>query len=298
MRPDLDRRAELGARLLVDTRLREAAATFFGALAEAGIAAAPIKGVVTSVALYDDPLERPFGDVDVLVGRRDLARVTALARARGFRLVHDSRQLLTVNVVIPPGLPMDVRASLGPPGFCRAHAEDLLARAEVAEDARVMAAPFRMLAGPDHLLVLLLDAVLDKLALRAELRRRELGLAIRRWAGDPERFAAHARAAGLAAVAWIALSWLEREAGDPPARAIRAALEPLPPLPRVVAAPVLSAFERAPWGPAARLGARMLADEPARGALSLALGAVGTARYHLRHRGRDPWEGALWRRIS
>ena len=293
--PHPDPRALLGARLLADTRLREAAATFLGALAERGIPAAPIKGLVTSALLYPDPLERPFGDVDVLVAPRDLPRVAALARDRGFRLIHDSRQLRNVNVVIPPGLPMDVRASIGPPGFCRARAEDMLARAAPTRDARVTAAPFLRLTDHDHLLLLLLDAVLDKLALRAEQRLRELALAVDRWVLSPARFAADAREAGLATVAWIALAWLDREVDAPRARALCAALEPLPPLSRVVAAPLLDAFRSAPFGPAARLGVRLLADTPARGALALALGAVGTARYHLRHRGRDPWAGVIWR---
>ncbi|EYF04410.1 nucleotidyltransferase family protein [Chondromyces apiculatus] len=286
--------AAVGARLLVDTRLREAAGEVLGALAERGIAAAPIKGVVTSALLYEEPLERPFGDVDVLVGRRDLAGVEAMARERGYRLVHDSRQLFTVNVVVPPGLPVDVRASVGPPGLCRVSAEAMLARAEVVQDGRVTAAPFRMLGGRDHLLVLLVDAVLDKLALRAALRQRELGRAIRRWAGSPEGFAEHARAAGLAGVSWVALSWLAQEAGDEVAAAMCTALEPLPALPRWTGSPALAVFRRDPHGPLARLGVRMLADAPGRGVAALALGAVGTAQYHLRHRGKDPWAGALW----
>ncbi|WP_218920161.1 nucleotidyltransferase family protein [Chondromyces crocatus] len=279
----------------MDTRLREAAGVVLQALAEARIAAAPIKGVVTSVALYDDPLERPFGDVDVLVGRHDLAGVRAVAREQGWRLVHDSRQLFAVNVVVPPGLPVDVRASLGPPALCRVSAEEILARAEEVRDPRVVRAPFRMLTGHDHLLVLLLDAVLDKLALGAALRRRELELALRRWVGSPEGFAEHLRAAGFAGIAWVVLRWLEGEGREPMVEAIRMALEPLPPVPRWLAAPTLEAFGRAPYGPMARVGVRMIADVPWRGVAALVLGAVGTVRYHVRHRGRDPWEGVLWK---
>lgn len=296
MSPDPDPRAQLGARLLADTRLRESASLFLELLESAGVVAAPIKGLVTSALLYPDPLDRPFGDVDVLVAPRDLPRVVALARARRYRLVHDSRQLGTVNVVIPPGLPMDVRASIGPPGFARPHlAERMLARAAPVRDPRVVAVPFRRLADHDHLLVLLFDAVLDKLALRRDARLRELALAAERWAPSPARFAADARAAGLAAVAWVALTWLHRHIHDARIRALADALEPLPALPRLIAGPLLDAFQRAPYGPAARLGVRLLADAPARGAVALALGAAGTARYHLRHRGRDPWAGVLWR---
>jgi hypothetical protein len=293
--PEPDRRAILGARLLADARLREAAAVFLCALHEHGIAAAPIKGLVTSALLYDDPLDRPFGDVDVLVGRRDLPRVAAIARARGWPIVHDSKQLLTLNVVLPPGLPMDVRASVGPPLFATVAARQMLERASIVTDERVIDAPFHMLAGHDHLALLLLDAVFDKLAVRSELRKRDLARALRRWVASPPRFAEHLREAGLVAVAWLALSWLHAETGDARAREVLEALEPVPPLPRAIARRLLEVFRSAPAGPMARLGVRLVADHAGRGLAALALGAMGTALYHVRHRGRDPWEGRIWR---
>ncbi|MCC6554769.1 MAG: nucleotidyltransferase family protein [Polyangiaceae bacterium] len=294
MQVELDARAALGARLLADSRLREAAATFLGALAARGVAAAPIKGLVVSALLYDDPIERPFGDVDVLVGRRDLGRVAAIARDAGWRIVRDSRQLLTLNVVIPPGIPMDVRASIGPPPLSRWAAAEVLARAAVTVDPRVVACPFRLLDGHDHLLLLLLDAVFDKLALRSELRKVELARALRRWVEAPARFAERARAAGLATIAWTGLEWLRRETGDGAALEALRALGPAPAIPGVIASRLIEPLRRDPYGPAARLGVRLLADSPVRGLAALALGAVGTARYHARHRGRDPWAGVVW----
>ena len=295
MRPECDPRVLLGARLLADARLREAASTFLGALATAGVVAAPIKGLVVSALLYEDPLERPFGDVDVLVGRRDLGRVAEVARAAGWRIVRDSRQLLTLNVVIPPGIPMDVRASVGPPPFARATAREMLERASLVRDPRVTAGPFWLLEGHDHLALLMLDATFDKFALRSELRKRELAEALRRWVASPARFAADLRAAGLVTVAWVALAWLHAETGDAVALEALEALRPVPAVPGAVAARLLEAFRREPYGAAARLGVRFLADSPGRGLAALALGALGTARYHARHRGRDPWAGVVWR---
>lgn len=295
MRPEPDPRALLGARLLADSRLREAASTFLGALAARGVAAAPIKGLVVSALLYEEPLDRPFGDVDVLVGRGDLARVAEVARGAGWRIVRDSRQLFTLNVVIPPGIPMDVRASVGPPPFATATAQEMLDRASLVRDPRVMTGPFWLLDGHDHLALLMLDAVFDKFALRSDLRKLELAQALRRWVPSPARFAADLRAAGLVTVAWIALTWLHGETGDAAALELLRALGPVPPIPGALAARLLDALRREPFGVAARLGVRLLADSPARGLAALALGAVGTARYHARHRGRDPWAGVVWR---
>src|SRR5262245_3206280 len=139
----------------------------------------------------------------------------------------------------------------------------------------------------------MLDAVFDKLARRSELRKKDLSRAIRRWVASPGRFAEHPRAAGLVTVAWITLSWLHSETGDVAALELLEALRPIPPLPMAIAGRLLDAFRRDPYGPISRLGVRLIADTPGRAVTALALGAIGTAQYHVRHRGRDPWQGVL-----
>ncbi len=163
---------DVGTRLLVDTQIRTAAGTFFRAAEEAGIRAAPIKGLAVSAALYDDPLERSFGDVDVLVSPGDLRGVMQLARRRGFELVFDSKQLGCVNVVVPPGIPFDVRASIGPPAFAADSASDVLERATRRHDPRVCDAPVSWLHEYDHLSLLIVDAVMDKLVEEITAARR------------------------------------------------------------------------------------------------------------------------------
>jgi hypothetical protein len=141
----------------------------------------------------------------------------------------------------------------------------------------------------------MLDGVFDKFALRSEIRKLELARALRRWVASPARFAADARAAGLVTVAWVALSWLHREAGDAAALELLEALRPVPKVPGAIAARLVEPFRADPYGAAARVGVRLLADSPGRGLAALALGAIGAARYHARHRGRNPWEGVVWR---
>jgi hypothetical protein len=288
----------LGSRLLVDSELRRAAGTFFRLLDAAGIRAAPMKGIALSVALYDDPLERPFGDIDVLVAYRDVGRVKRLARRAGFGLLYDSRRLGSVNVVIPPGFPVDVHGSIGPPGFSALTARDVLGRASLRKDPRVCDAKLAWLDGHDHLLILLMDAMIDKLASRVEIRLRDLARALRAWVASPESFAAAARRAGLGVVASTVLRWVVRETGDATAARILDHLHPLPPLASRVADWLIESgtLRDAPRGIAARVGVRLVADDPLRVVLSLGLGAVGVARFRALHGSRPSgWTDELWR---
>jgi Uncharacterised nucleotidyltransferase len=288
--------ASVGARLLADTELRHAAGRFFQLMGDAGVCAAPIKGLAVSAALYLDPIARPFGDVDVLVSRADVPRVIAVARRRGFRLVYDSKQLDCVNVVMPPGIPFDVRASIGPPGFAGVSASEVLARSSIRTDIRVHDGPVRWLRDEDHLLVLLVDALIDKLAVKVEQRAEDLRRALAAWVDSPERFAAGAHRAGLAAAAQLVLRWLAQETGDDLAWRCVAALEPLP----FVAAAAARLLRAEPWvqdphGPVSRIGTRFVADNPLRALGSLGLGAIGVVRYWAHNRGRSPWKDVLWR---
>lgn len=62
-------------------------AAILRALADAGIACAPLRGIALAERLYDDTAARPAGDIDLLVRRRDLDAVETRLRALGYRTV-------------------------------------------------------------------------------------------------------------------------------------------------------------------------------------------------------------------
>jgi Uncharacterised nucleotidyltransferase len=62
-------------------------ASILRALAGAGLACAPLRGVALAERLYDDACARPAGDIDLLVRRADLDAVEAALRALGYRTV-------------------------------------------------------------------------------------------------------------------------------------------------------------------------------------------------------------------
>ena len=232
--------------------------------------------LVVGPALYRDALERPFGDVGVLVRRRDFRRVVGLARRERFELVHDSKQLGCVNVVVPPGIGVDVRCSIGPPFLTSESADVVFGRAKRIYDPRICDAPIQWLNPHDHLLVLVVDALMDKLALSAARRLVDLQRGLALWMRSPSEFAEHARRAGVAVASSLVFGWVHRETEDPLAAAVVAALAPLPKVPAAVAELLSSRLlPRSSNGPMARVAVRLVADRSRNGFLALAAGAVG-----------------------
>lgn len=64
--------------------------TLLDAFDEAGVRALPYKGPVVAAVAYETLARRPFGDLDFLVPRADVASAAATLRDRGFELAGDS----------------------------------------------------------------------------------------------------------------------------------------------------------------------------------------------------------------
>jgi hypothetical protein len=151
------------------------------------------------------------------------------------------------------------------------------------------------LHGHDHLLFLIVDAVLDKLAQKESQRLSDLRRAIDRWVPVSAEAADRFRHAGLSVAAHLVMKWLAEATGDSKALLLADALRPLPAFASTVSRLLLPRLRRAPTGYVSRVGVRLLADEPARALSSLALSAAGALHYRARNVGRRPWQGQLWR---
>jgi hypothetical protein len=108
-----------------------AASEASAALGAAGVAHVVIKGLAASHVLYDDPLERPFRDVDVFVGWRSLPRALGALAAAGMREVARSRSLHSVvfRPLVTGGPDVDLQGWLGYPLVPRGGVAALCARA-------------------------------------------------------------------------------------------------------------------------------------------------------------------------
>lgn len=112
-----------------------AAAEASSALRAGGVAHVVIKGLAASHVLYDEPLERPFRDVDIFVGWGSLPRARRALEAGGLRESAELRSLHT-SVFRPRvrgGPDVDLQGWLGYALLPRGGVAALCARATIIE---------------------------------------------------------------------------------------------------------------------------------------------------------------------
>jgi hypothetical protein len=240
-------------------------------LAVAGIRVLPVKGVVTSRILYEDPGERPMQDIDVRLALPDLRLALEVARARGWTSHRESPRLHEVVFEVDHWQ-IDVECTLGPPGLCATTVAQILRRA-----SRVTT-PFAHLEPDlhDHALLLVLNAFKDGLRPTPwgleDLRRigRHAGL-------DPCRLVERAREGKVLSVLWIVADWLSEQEGAVEWRAAREMVGPRPPSRRV--ASVYAYLVGRGWRPRPGvLAAASSSDSLVQSAAGLVLAAAGIVR--------------------
>lgn len=186
-----------------------------------GIPVVPVKGVLTSHLLYADPSERPMVDVDVRVRARDLDRFCAAAEAAGWPVTERSRAYRNAAMKVE-GERVELEAHLGPPGFCRITADDLIARA--TEHVEPFGVPHLQPEIHDHALVLVVNAFKDQLVQASHHALLDLARLAERPTFSFEILAERALTGGVATIAWLVAEWLEREKGQVRWAELRAAL--------------------------------------------------------------------------
>lgn len=111
-----------------------------------GLAYAIVKGPAVAATLYEDPILRPYHDIDVLVGPRDLRAAVAALVSAGARLLDRNWSMLTevrareIHLRLPAGTICDLHWSLVPSPILphvRLDASELLARSRPIVDGPV-----------------------------------------------------------------------------------------------------------------------------------------------------------------
>jgi hypothetical protein len=115
-------------RLIFDTVVVRALAQVVEAAKEAGVAIAPVKGVVLARWIYADVFERPYRDLDLLISREGFSAMRSAVEARGWPMQHQSLEMgeleFTVDRVV-----VEVHAEFGRRDLCRLTTGEVLARA-------------------------------------------------------------------------------------------------------------------------------------------------------------------------
>ncbi|MSP59308.1 MAG: hypothetical protein EXR72_03025 [Myxococcales bacterium] len=133
-------------------------ATVSAELTGAGVAFAPVKGVVLSRWLYDDVCDRPYVDVDLLVSRAQFGRARDLVRARGWRVLSGSDEMGELQFGVGRVL-CELHAEMGRPDLLRLSVAEVLARAEV--DRTTFPFAISRIDDLDHFLLLVANVVKD-----------------------------------------------------------------------------------------------------------------------------------------
>lgn len=245
----------------------------------ANIEALPVKGILLAHQVYEDPVDRPMVDVDLLVSWRNFPNVLRVARAAGWRTFWDSRILGSANLVVH-GVPIDVAASVGPPGTSAVGVSAFLERATTRVEP--LGFPHLQIEWHDHTLLMAIDAFKDKLACKPWSREDLVRLA-EAPSFDPVKLVALARAARLETMLSLVADWVLSEPSQPWMDVRR----------RLSGNGLRHRYAKAFASRAARtatkrtsvvlaLLARTVSDHPAQRASALALGAVGTTVHSVR----------------
>jgi hypothetical protein len=184
---------------------------------ERGIAAIPVKGVVTARTLYEDIALRHPGDIDLRIRRSDFRRAITTARALGWT-PRKGTPVLWQTVLTVMGCEVDIECTLGPPGLCAVSIDDLLSRART--DRALFGFPVSSIELHDHALVLAVNVYKDWLHCLpwslADLRR-----VVRAPGFEPSTLVQRAREGRISSVLWLVADWLVREHGMTDWRVVR-----------------------------------------------------------------------------
>nr|UXE44898.1 hypothetical protein Hi04_10k_c3883_00007 [uncultured bacterium] len=254
---------------------REAFVRVVRELTAAKIPVLAVKGIALAETLYASDV-RFMVDVDLRVVPEDLARAEAIARARGWRVAHRSKQMGTFEIDLGMDGPLvEVESTIGPPGVCKIDVRTMLSRGTVHDRDRLHWLEPEL---HDHALLLCINVFKDKLVHARPWAREDL-LRVGDLDGfSPRTIVERAHEADLRELVAIVSAWLVE---SPRWQEVAALLESGPRR-RMYAGLFATLVRRRPESRALAIVARAVSDDPWMRVRALASGAVGTARFHLR----------------
>jgi len=259
-------------RLLLDTMAVSALRQVLDVAREAGGIAVPVKGVVLSRWLYAAVVERPYRDLDVLVGRDALVPLTNAVRERGWRMRHLSVEMGELEFEVD-GFVVEVHAEFGRRDLSRLSTAEVIARA--VPDRETF--PFEILRVDDidHFFLLVANVTKKAYIYANRHQPEDLERFLLRLAPRWEELAERARRASFLTATRNVAAWMASEHGS---ATFTRFLRSLPAHPRRLLPAVVKLHRRL----ADRRGKRL---ETVSGLLGLALATLTADDWLLRGRG-------------
>lgn len=253
----------------------------------AGIPTLPVKGIVIASTLYDDPIQRPMLDVDVLVRPRDFHAALRIANSQEWPVVRDSRALGGAALVVNK-VSVDLACTIGPPGLSALGVAGLLNRASRIEGR--LGFPHWSIELHDHALLVAVDLFKDKLVAKPRTAEDFLRIGSDR-DFRPAELVCRAKDARLLTALYIVTTWVTQHAPSHAWKEVRRELEMQEISWRYVRLFETLMASRVAERSALAVLARAGSDARWRRCWAVALGAVGTTAFLARHGGlrSDPW---------
>jgi hypothetical protein len=262
------------------------AKTVISKLEERSVRALPVKGLLLAPLIYD-PTERSSGDIDLIVSPADFPKILQRARESSWELVWDSLVLGNVNFIVD-GLAFDVMSSFGPTGISAIRVPELFARAARATDP--LGFPHWQIEQHDHALLLALDAFKDKLGSGKRWAREDLVRIARRDGFSPAILVERAGKAKLLTMLSMVADWVVANGATAEWVSVQKELRSLPLRQMYIEhyRKILQPASASRWQRFyLSVQTRAVSDSLRVRASAVALGALGTARYLLRHGNLD-----------
>jgi hypothetical protein len=178
-------------------------------LAEEGIPVLLVKGVATARLLYEDAAQRPISDIDLRIERHCFEAAFDAVRRLGYPI--QSRSNAYKNLVFEvEGVPIDLEATIGPPGLCGISVTELLAR---AKPLSLAGGEVRVPASTDHALIATVNVFKDKVDEASPWAKEDLRRLLGSADFDPIAYVNRAQAAQIAAIAATVLQALSESFG-------------------------------------------------------------------------------------
>ena len=251
-------------------------------LQEARIDVLPVKGIVTAHALYEDVADRPMGDIDLRLRKRDFSRALEAARAMGWETFEYTPRFWDGGIRLKEW-EVEIECTIGPPGLCETSIDELMERAWLRDEP--FGFPHLEPELNDHALMLCANAFKDVLR-PTPWALEDLRRIASRGDFDPRLVASRARRGRMATAVWIVADWLATEHSIDPWTEVRDRIGRVPPRPYFALAFTRFARRR---NPSSRIGLLLMAsagDGVAAATRGFALGACGAVRGAILRRAR------------
>jgi hypothetical protein len=248
----------------------------------ADVEALPVKGIVTAHALYGDVADRPMGDIDLRLRRRDFHHALAAAHKAGWETFEEAPRLWDGGIRMK-GWEVEIECTVGPPGLSSMAVDELLERASRTDAG--LGFPHLEPGLHDHALVLCANAFKDLRRPTPWALEDLLRIASAR-GFDPSVLTARAHAGRMATAVWIVAAWMADRHGSTAWQEVRDRIGRAPPRALFAAAFARFAARDAPSPHLAVLVCASAGDGLAHAARGLGLGAYGSLRSTIRRRVR------------